>query len=177
MTLTNDRPVLSSERAPHVDRTDRAVTVKQELIFGGTDRYRLTDRPSVAMWSWLLIPTELSPLPFAVFFIIISGVGLSPLGTAATSGLLYKPQMIDEDDFWSYWWNEDWQGKPNYSEKTCRSATLPAWRNTQYKPRSWLGYRRRNQSHEGQHSPCRWYWNLRLQPIGKFYISAILRLR
>jgi hypothetical protein len=33
-----------------------------------------------------------------VFIIIISGVGLSPLGTAATSGLLYKPQMIDEGD-------------------------------------------------------------------------------
>jgi hypothetical protein len=29
---------------------------------------------------------------------IISGVGLSPLGTVATSGLLYKPQIIDEDD-------------------------------------------------------------------------------
>jgi hypothetical protein len=29
---------------------------------------------------------------------IISGVGLSPLGTAATSGLLYKPQMIHEGD-------------------------------------------------------------------------------
>jgi hypothetical protein len=28
----------------------------------------------------------------------VSGVGLSPLGTAATSGLLYKPQMIDEGD-------------------------------------------------------------------------------
>jgi hypothetical protein len=27
---------------------------------------------------------------------IISGVGLSPLGTAATSGLLYEPKMIDE---------------------------------------------------------------------------------
>jgi hypothetical protein len=27
-------------------------------------------------------------------------------------GLLYKPQMIDEDDFWSNWWNENWQGKP-----------------------------------------------------------------
>jgi hypothetical protein len=25
--------------------------------------------------------------------------------------------MIDEDDFWSNWWNEDWQGKPKYSEK------------------------------------------------------------
>jgi hypothetical protein len=30
--------------------------------------------------------------------LFFSEVGLSPLGTAATSGLLYKPQMIDEDD-------------------------------------------------------------------------------
>jgi hypothetical protein len=29
----------------------------------------------------------------------ISGVGLSPLGTAATSGLLYQPQMVDEGDW------------------------------------------------------------------------------
>jgi hypothetical protein len=28
-----------------------------------------------------------------------SGVGLSLLGTAATGGLLYKPQMIDEGDY------------------------------------------------------------------------------
>jgi hypothetical protein len=35
---------------------------------------------------------------FPVFFFIISGVGLSPLGTAATSGLVFKPQMIDEGD-------------------------------------------------------------------------------
>jgi hypothetical protein len=32
--------------------------------------------------------------------------------------------MIDEDDFWSNWWNDDWQGKPKYSEKTCPSATF-----------------------------------------------------
>jgi hypothetical protein len=32
------------------------------------------------------------------FFIIVSGVRLSPLGTAATTGLLYPPQMIDDDD-------------------------------------------------------------------------------
>jgi hypothetical protein len=25
---------------------------------------------------------------------------------------------------WSNWWNEDWQGKPKYLEKTCPSATL-----------------------------------------------------
>jgi hypothetical protein len=38
--------------------------------------------------------------------------------------------MID-DDFWSNWWNENWQGKPKYSEKTYPSATLsttnPTW--------------------------------------------------
>jgi hypothetical protein len=28
--------------------------------------------------------------------IIVSGVRLSPLGTAATTGLLYEPQMIDD---------------------------------------------------------------------------------
>jgi hypothetical protein len=32
---------------------------------------------------------------------------------------------------WGSWWNEDWQGKPKYSEKTCPSATLsttnPTW--------------------------------------------------
>jgi hypothetical protein len=32
--------------------------------------------------------------------------------------------MIYEDDFWSNWWNENWQWKPKYSEKTCPSATL-----------------------------------------------------
>jgi hypothetical protein len=30
------------------------------------------------------------------YFIILSGVRLSPLGTAATTGLLYQPQMIDD---------------------------------------------------------------------------------
>jgi hypothetical protein len=32
------------------------------------------------------------------FFIILSEVRLSPLGTAATTGLLYQPQMIDDGD-------------------------------------------------------------------------------
>jgi hypothetical protein len=30
-----------------------------------------------------------------IIIIIVSGVRLSPLGTAATTGLLYQPQMID----------------------------------------------------------------------------------
>jgi hypothetical protein len=32
------------------------------------------------------------------FFIIVSGVRLSPLGTAAAIDLLYQPQMIDDGD-------------------------------------------------------------------------------
>jgi hypothetical protein len=42
------------------------------------------------------------PLPFirvCYFFIILSGVRLSPLGTAATIGLFYQPQMIDDGDY------------------------------------------------------------------------------
>jgi hypothetical protein len=35
---------------------------------------------------------------YYIFFIIVSGMRLSPLGTAATTGLLYRLQMIDEDD-------------------------------------------------------------------------------
>jgi hypothetical protein len=33
-----------------------------------------------------------------IIYFIISGVELCRLGTAATSGLLYKPKMIDEGD-------------------------------------------------------------------------------
>jgi hypothetical protein len=57
-------------------------------------------------------------------FFIISGVGLSPLGTAATSDLLYKPQMIDEGDCGSI-------GGIKRKKKTSPSATLstknPTW--------------------------------------------------
>jgi hypothetical protein len=59
--------------------------------------------------------------------------GTKSQGTAATSGLLYKPQMIDED-FRSSWWNEDWQGKPKYSEKTCPRATLSTTKSHMTRP-------------------------------------------
>jgi hypothetical protein len=35
---------------------------------------------------------------FFIIIIILSGVRLSPLGTVATTGLLYQPQMIDDGD-------------------------------------------------------------------------------
>jgi hypothetical protein len=37
------------------------------------------------------------PQPTTLFF-ILSGVSLSPLGTAANIGLLYQPQLIDDGD-------------------------------------------------------------------------------
>jgi hypothetical protein len=50
-----------------------------------------------------------------------------PLGTSATNW----PIVPAPDDRWWWWWvwtsgwNENWQGKPKYSEKTCPTATLP----------------------------------------------------
>jgi hypothetical protein len=35
---------------------------------------------------------------YLFIIIILSGVRLNPLGTAATTGLLYQPQMIDDGD-------------------------------------------------------------------------------
>jgi hypothetical protein len=41
--------------------------------------------------------THVVPAVFLLLFLLI-GVRLSPLGTAATVGLLYQPQMIDDGD-------------------------------------------------------------------------------
>jgi hypothetical protein len=58
------------------------------------------------------------------------GVRLSPLGTSATNWPIV-PALRGRWWVWSTQWNENWQGKPKYSEKTCPSATLsttnPTW--------------------------------------------------
>jgi hypothetical protein len=59
------------------------------------------------------------------------GVRLSPLGKSDT----VLPLVPASDNrwwwMWSSRWNENWQGKPKYSEKTCFSAALsttnPSW--------------------------------------------------
>jgi hypothetical protein len=43
-------------------------------------------------------PAESHKLCNHIFLIILSGVRLSPLGTAATTGLFYQLQMIDDGD-------------------------------------------------------------------------------
>jgi hypothetical protein len=43
--------------------------------------------------------------------------------------------------WWTIWWNEDWQGKPKYSEETCPSATLSTTNPTRPDPGSNPGRR------------------------------------
>jgi hypothetical protein len=52
------------------------------------------------------------------------GVRLSPLGTSAN----IWPIVPGPDNRWWVWssrWNENWQGKPKYSEKTCTVPLCP----------------------------------------------------
>jgi hypothetical protein len=67
---------------------------------------------------------------FINFFFLVSwsGVRLSPLGTSAT----IWPIVPAPDDIWVWCsrWNENWQGKPKYSEETCPSATFSATNHT-----------------------------------------------
>jgi hypothetical protein len=58
-------------------------------------------------------------------------VRLTPLCTSATNCPIVP---VPDDIWWWRWssrWNENWQGKPEYSEKTCHtdplSTTNPTW--------------------------------------------------
>jgi hypothetical protein len=78
---------------------------------------------------WDVIQDKKQQTHCTVFF-IASGVGLSPLYCGH-----FWPIVPAPDDRWGWllgnWWNENWQGKPKYSKKTCPSATLsitnPTW--------------------------------------------------
>jgi hypothetical protein len=72
-----------------------------------------------------------SYLAMEVFFnsLVGGGVQLGPLATAATDwSIVACPGWLW---WWRIWWNEDWQGKPKYSEKTRPSVTMsttkPTW--------------------------------------------------
>jgi hypothetical protein len=59
-----------------------------------------------------------------LFLVSWGGVRLSPFGTSATN---WPTVPAPDDRWWWMWssrWNDNWQGKPKYSEKTCPSATL-----------------------------------------------------
>jgi hypothetical protein len=58
-----------------------------------------------------------------IFFhqIVGGGVQLGPLCTSATNWPIVPARVIMRLEIW---WNDDWQEKPKYSEKTYPNATL-----------------------------------------------------
>jgi hypothetical protein len=82
-------------------------------------------RPNVAVkWlAFLFLYREVQDSTFFLYIFSWGGVRLSPLGTSATNW----PIVPGPDDRWWVWsgrWNENLQGEPKYSEKTCPNATL-----------------------------------------------------
>jgi hypothetical protein len=79
-----------------------------------------------------MLYVELALAVRRIFFLIRivgGGVQMGPLGTSVTEcPIVPGPGWLW---WWRIWWNEDWQGKPKYSEKICPSATLsttnPTW--------------------------------------------------
>jgi hypothetical protein len=63
-------------------------------------------------------------------FLLFLRVGWDYLVCWPLFGLLCQPRMIDDNE-WSILWNENWQGKMKYAEKTCPNDTLsttnPTW--------------------------------------------------
>jgi hypothetical protein len=62
VTLTKDRPTLSSERAPHKKKQDRncqtVLSIWSLAPNGARHQDLVTDWPSVAMWLWLWLDYE-----------------------------------------------------------------------------------------------------------------------
>jgi hypothetical protein len=59
-----------------------------------------------------------------LFYVFWGAVRLSPFGTSATN---WPVVPVPDDRWWWMWrsrWNENWQGKPKFSDKICPSATL-----------------------------------------------------
>jgi hypothetical protein len=89
------------------------------LPVGGTPAY-----PDWSISLFSLVPPRKYRHTYIFFFSSCGGVRLSPLGTSATNWPIVP---APDDRWWWVWssrWNENWQGKLKYSEKTCPSATL-----------------------------------------------------
>jgi hypothetical protein len=81
-------------------------------------------------WSEYFMVIIFDSMEVVRIFFIASGMGLSPLYCGHFWPIVLAPD-VRWGWLWSNWWNEDWQGKPKYSEKTCPSSTLsttnPTW--------------------------------------------------
>jgi hypothetical protein len=77
--------------------------------------------------------TDMIKIPYCpdFFFVRIVGVGVQTGSTRHVGHWMAYCICTGWLWWWTIWWNEDWQGKPKYSEKTCPIATLsttnPTW--------------------------------------------------
>jgi hypothetical protein len=88
---------------------------------------------SLTGFSWLSsVPPSRCQDNTSCYFRLVSWgeVRLSPLGTSATNWPIVPAPDGRWWWLWSSRWNENWQGKPKYSEKTCASAVLSTTNST-----------------------------------------------
>jgi hypothetical protein len=84
------------------------------------------------VWWPQVIEDTCSKRQTLLFFSFVGcGMKLSPLGTSAT---IWPIVLAPDDRWWWLWsnrWDENWERKPKYSEKTCPSITWsttnPTW--------------------------------------------------
>jgi hypothetical protein len=74
-----------------------------------------------APWNNVINTGTINQLSLVPLFSSWGGVRLSPLGTSATNCPIV-PAPDGRLWMWSSRWNQNWQGKPKYSEKTCPST-------------------------------------------------------
>jgi hypothetical protein len=63
--------------------------------------------------------------PYLAYLLFFSGVRLSPLGTVATTGLLYQPLMIDDGDCGEVGGMKIGRGNQSTRRKPARAPLCP----------------------------------------------------
>jgi hypothetical protein len=108
-------------------------------------------------------------------FFIISGVRLSLLVLRPIVPATYDRWWW----LWSNWWNEDWQRKSKYSEKTCPSATVsttnPTWLDPGLKPGRRVGYPATNSLSYGAVNQNGCLWITRSQIWDEYFSENTVR--
>jgi hypothetical protein len=118
------------------------------MVSCGLDKKMLLDQLNsicsvlLVLFDWVMFISCFQLLGWLHLIGVIRFVTLtvSPLGTSATNW----PIVLAPDDRWwmcSCRWNENWQGKPKYSEQTSPNATLsttnPTWPGFEPGPPRW----------------------------------------
>jgi hypothetical protein len=102
-----------------------------------------------------------------VFFNFVGWGDMSPLCTSSTNWTIVP--HTDDRWIWSIWWNENWQGRQKYWEKTCPNATLsttnPTWSDVGSSPDHRCGKPATNCLNDARPANCLSPWSLVLDKL------------